>query len=621
MIGYWLGDGSKSIPMITTQESAVINYFQHNLPKYKCYLQYHNAYNYRINGDGTNLKYSNYFSKVLRDLNLLNNKHIPHIYNCNSRENRLKLLAGILDADGHLIKDGGFEFTQSIEHEQIMDDVIYLCRSLGFACYKQKKHTSWTYKDVKKYGEAWRISINGKGIEEIPTLSPRKQSNPRKQIKDVLVSGITLEKLESQDYYGFCLDGNHRYLMDNFIVTHNSGKSFCIKYLIKKLNEKYDNPDAIGVTAMTGVAAVLLGATTINSFLKIGLAKDSAEDLYERIVKSRRDRAKYNILSKELKVLIIDEVSMMNAKLFGKISDYFKYLRRCDLPFGGIQIILSGDFCQLAPVQLQSGYLFQSDEWKEMDMHIIEFTKCFRQSKDLEFQEILSKIRFGNIDNKSYMKLQTLDNSRFKDSGVLPTKLFPTNKEVDVCNDTCLTKLCKDTNQILIEFKIKQVSLDTKKIKDVIELNGIPNSVFLAIGAQVMITFNINIESELVNGTRGVIVNITNNLITIKKLDNSLHTISYIAAYDPEDKNKDHPKSIFEYMPLKIAYATSIHKGQGSTIEFLEVDLSKSFGYGMGYVALSRAVSLDRLIITGLTKHAFRCCPVVKQFYKNLKYS
>ena len=221
MIGYWLGDGHTNTSAITSQESSVIHYFKNNLEQYKCYLQFQNKLTYRING----FKNNNYFLNTLNDLNLINNKHIPYIYKCNSRENRLKLLAGILDADGSLDKNGVFEFSQSLEHEQIIDDVIYLCRSLGFACYKNKKKTSWTYKGIKNYGEAWRICISGEGIEEIPTLSPRKQANPREQIKDVLVSGIIIEKLENDNYYGFELNNNKRYIMGDFTVTHNTGKS------------------------------------------------------------------------------------------------------------------------------------------------------------------------------------------------------------------------------------------------------------------------------------------------------------------------------------------------------------------------------------------------------------
>lgn len=222
MIGYWLGDGRSNTSSITSQDSTIINYFQHNLQQYKCYLQYRDKYDYRINGDGSGNYNCNHFLNTLKNLNLLNNKHIPHIYKCNSRENQLKLLAGILDADGHLSKNGGFEFTQCIEHEQIIDDVIYLCRSLGFACYKNIKKTSWTHKGVKKYGEAWRISISGEGIEEIPTLCPRKKALPRQQIKNVLVSGIDVKSIGIGNYYGFTLDGNGRFVLGDFTVTHNT---------------------------------------------------------------------------------------------------------------------------------------------------------------------------------------------------------------------------------------------------------------------------------------------------------------------------------------------------------------------------------------------------------------
>lgn len=221
MIGYWLGDGNSNSSAITTQESSVLKYFQNNLSQYHCYLQFQQSseYVYRINST----KSTNYFMTILRKHNLLNNKHIPHIYKCNSREQQLKLLAGILDADGSYDKQKRtFEFSQSLEHEQIMDDVIYLCRSLGFACYKNKKKTSWTYLGEKKYGEAWRISITGEGIEQIPTLSPRKQALPRRQIKDVLISGITVEELPEDDYFGFAVDGNHRFLLGDFTVTHNT---------------------------------------------------------------------------------------------------------------------------------------------------------------------------------------------------------------------------------------------------------------------------------------------------------------------------------------------------------------------------------------------------------------
>jgi len=152
-------------------------------------------------GDGISKENQNDF---IKELKLLNNKHIPMIYKCNSRENRLKLLAGLLDSNGHVDNtDSCFELY--FEKETLMDDVIYLARSLGFACYKTEK------KGI--------IHIYGEGVEEIPT---QMVNRPRNQIKDALMTGIKVEYVNEDDYYGFTLDGNCRYLMGDFSVTHNT---------------------------------------------------------------------------------------------------------------------------------------------------------------------------------------------------------------------------------------------------------------------------------------------------------------------------------------------------------------------------------------------------------------
>ena len=219
MIGYWLGDGTTRESSITSQDSRVLFYFAKNLPKYKVSLIHRIGYQYGITGSGR--VNENHFLNTLKELNLLNNKHIPMLYKCNSRENRLKFLAGLLDSDGYFDNVSScFEFTQ--KNENLMDDVIYLVRSLGFACYKAKKSTSWIYKGVKNIGSAFRIHISGAGLEQIPTQIPRKRAISRKQIKDALVTGIRVEYVNEDDYYGFTLDGNCRYLMGDFSVTHNT---------------------------------------------------------------------------------------------------------------------------------------------------------------------------------------------------------------------------------------------------------------------------------------------------------------------------------------------------------------------------------------------------------------
>lgn len=219
ILGYWLGDGT-----ITSQESSVLHYLSRNLNKYNLFLSKRQSqYSY-----GTTGRYnSNEFLNLLKKYNLNKNKYIPSIYKCNSRENRLKLLAGIIDADGSYDR-GMFEISQSLDHEQLIDDIIYLVRSLGFACYKNIKKTSWTYNGIKKYGKAIRIIISGTGIDEIPTLVPKKKASPRKQKKDVLVTGIKVVPVGRDNYYGFTLDGNCRYVIGDFTVTHNTCSSISI---------------------------------------------------------------------------------------------------------------------------------------------------------------------------------------------------------------------------------------------------------------------------------------------------------------------------------------------------------------------------------------------------------
>ena len=183
-------------------------------------MKFNNGYIYNINGDGSGKYNSNHFLNELKIQNLIGNKHIPDIYKYNSRENRLKLLAGLLDSDGSLVDDKcTFDFSQ--KSEKLIDDTIYLARSLGFACYKSKQVKGCWYKNAYKQNYYYRICISG-NTSEIPTLCPRKRANQRRQIKNVLNTGIKVKQLDIDDYYGFEIDGNHRYVLGDFTVTHNT---------------------------------------------------------------------------------------------------------------------------------------------------------------------------------------------------------------------------------------------------------------------------------------------------------------------------------------------------------------------------------------------------------------
>ena len=233
LLGYWLGDGHSYNSKISTQESSVLLYIQKecfkNHPElYISYTGHQYDYNIRStkNGSGCNT-----FLNGLKFYNLLKNKHIPMDYKCNERSIQLQVLAGIIDADGSK-KDNCYDIIQ--KNEKLMDDIIYLCRSLGFAAYKKKCKKACKYKGERSEGTYYRTIIHGYGLHEIPVKCKRKICSERKQKKDALNTRIKIEELGVDDYYGFEIDGNHRFVLGDFTVTHNTVMALKIICDIKK---------------------------------------------------------------------------------------------------------------------------------------------------------------------------------------------------------------------------------------------------------------------------------------------------------------------------------------------------------------------------------------------------
>ena len=238
IIGLWLGDGDSNSSAITNQDSVILKYLTSKLGEYDCYLQYRSNYTY---GFTTLKKYTNrgrdnYIKTILRKYNLLNNKHIPDDYKINSRENRLKLLAGLIDSDGYYHYKG-YEITQ--KNTLLANDIVYLVKSLGFACKIKKVKKNCYYKGEKREGEYNRISIFGDNLKEIPILCKRKKYEEERFInKPALEYQFKIEPEGIGNYYGFELDGNHKFLLANFIVTHNTlPAEFAIQFF-KEQNKK-----------------------------------------------------------------------------------------------------------------------------------------------------------------------------------------------------------------------------------------------------------------------------------------------------------------------------------------------------------------------------------------------
>ncbi len=405
------------------------------------------------------------------------------------------------------------------------------------------------------------------------------------------------------------------------------GKSYLLNEIViyfKQMNIKY------GITASTGCAAILINGQTLHSYLGIGLAKKSVDVLYNNAC---RNRQLYNKL-RNLEVLIIDEISMIDINLFEKISEYLSKINNNKLPFGNIRLILIGDFCQLPPIN--GDYCFKSKIWSNLNIKTVQLKSSMRHADEFLLVHILDSIRKGRIDKNIYNKLLELENTEFKD--IVPTKLYCLKKDVDEINERrfdiqyalnnnihllndCTehknnnTIICysnSDTNNV-IKKEENNFIYEYKCYSSDLELDNSQYSVKLIKNAQVMITRNINLDAGLVNGKRGVIVNLTKTYVIISDIDNKKYKINY---YTDENINN---MTYTTFMPLTLAYAITVHKSQGCTIDAVQIDSGQNnFAPGQFYTALSRAKSLKHIKLVNLHKDAFIINKDVDEFYKNI---
>ena len=395
---------------------------------------------------------------------------------------------------------------------------------------------------------------------------------------------------------------------ENILITGpaGTGKSYTIKFIIELLHTNKKN---IGLTATTGTAAFIIGGQTIHSFMGLGITDSSLANIFINI---KKHSSIYKRVV-ELDVLIIDEVSMLDTLLFEKISDILCYIKShsqndielLNKPFGGIQIILIGDFCQLAPVN--GIYCFLSKLWETANIKVILLEELVRQNDDVLFQKMLQIIRKGKCTDNILRVLNALKDTQFEED-IIPTKLYPKNINVDKINDMEVNKLKESGNKT----RIYKAEGSKDNIKNIIKYD-----VELVENSQIIVTRNIDIYEGIVNGTRGVIKHLHDNSVVIKDTEGRLYNISYFKDIIDETKKTD--KYNISHMPLKVSYALSIHKSQGMTIDALEIDLGENiFTCGQAYTALSRAKSLKSIKIIDVSKQSFKINPYVKTFYYNV---
>jgi ATP-dependent DNA helicase PIF1 len=421
----------------------------------------------------------------------------------------------------------------------------------------------------------------------------------------------------------------------NIFVTGpgGTGKTALIKYIQKDAVRKGYN---IQVCALTGCAAVLLEckAKTLHSWAGIGLGKGSFDQLVTKISKNRFLKSNW----KSTDILVVDEVSMMSQKLFELLDAIGKAIRKDSRPFGGIQLIFSGDFYQLPPVgdkdELESTkFCFESLLWSQTfskDNHI-QLTKIFRQSDPI-YQKILNQIREGRLKRSSNeMLLHSVGREIPDNLCIRPTKLFPTRNKVDQVNTREMNALNTEEKEFKLKYHSDLEMTATELLKrrqftreqiqtELLYLKGnlrCDEVVKLKIGSQVMCIINIELDNgaTLCNGSQGIITRLSEQGLPVVKFG-AFETVMGYHIWPSENI----PGIGVSQLPLILAWALTIHKAQGATLDVAEIDAGSGiFECGQTYVALSRVKSIEGLYLTSFDASKIKVSRKVQEFYLSLE--
>uniref|UniRef100_A0A8C7XP52 ATP-dependent DNA helicase PIF1 n=1 Tax=Oryzias sinensis TaxID=183150 RepID=A0A8C7XP52_9TELE len=390
-----------------------------------------------------------------------------------------------------------------------------------------------------------------------------------------------------------------------FTGSAGTGKSFLLKRIMGSLP-----PKSTFVTASTGVAACHIGGTTLHNFAGIGSGSAPLEQCIEL---AQRPSVLQHWTS--CRHLIIDEISMVEAQFFDKLEAVARSVKRSTQPFGGIQLIVCGDFLQLPPVSKgkeKASFCFQARCWRKVIQVNMELTEVRRQT-DQNFISLLQAVRLGRVTEEISMKLTTSSYHRIERDGVLATRLCTHKDDVELTNEDKLQQLPGSVRLF------EAVDSDPELVKNIDAHSPVSRLIQLKVGAQVMLTKNLDVARGLVNGARGVVVAFESEK---KGLPRVRFLCGVTEVLRPERwvfKSASGVHLSRTQLPLKLAWAISIHKSQGMTLDCVEISLARVFESGQAYVALSRARSLEGLRVMDFNPHVVRADPDVLLFYKKLR--
>lgn len=385
-----------------------------------------------------------------------------------------------------------------------------------------------------------------------------------------------------------------------------SGKTYLLNEFIRFLKSR---SVGVGITASTGIAATHLGGLTIHSWAGIGIARTASDQDIQVMASNKRVLKRFS----RTDVLIIDEISMLDADRLDLVDRVARLARGSFEPFGGMQAVFCGDFFQLPPIA-RSGeppprFAYHADAWKNMQVRVCYLHEQYRQGDD-EFTQILNAIRSATVDDTVVSRLRARQSIALSKGRI--TKLYSHNVDVNEENTRELMRLREQERHYRME------ATGVPAVVEMLKKGCLaPEVLTLKKGAAVMFVKN-NFEKGYVNGTLGTVSGFDEYGAPMIVGLNGKKFIAEPASWSVEENNKVIAE--ITQVPLRLAWAITIHKSQGMTLDGAEINLSNAFEKGMGYVALSRVRSLAGIKLLGLNEVALQVSPEILAFDRELKY-
>lgn len=387
-----------------------------------------------------------------------------------------------------------------------------------------------------------------------------------------------------------------------------SGKTYLLN---KYINYAEEHNIPVAVTASTGIAATHMNGMTIHSWTGMGIRSF----IDEKGLQELEDKKYLWKRFEKARILIIDEVSMLHASQLDMVEKICRKFKRNSKPFGGLQVILSGDFFQLPPVsknnnENESGMIYNSNAWSILNPAVCYIEEQHRQEDDT-LSEILNTIRANQVEEKHYELLQSRIKAKLKND-VKATKLYTHNVNVDDINSLELSQINED------EVAYDMTSSGPLPLVEILKKSCLAHEKLkLKIGAEIMCIKN-NVEEGYVNGSRGKVIDFDNESRNpIVELYNGKKLVLKPEMWAIEEDGK--VKASISQIPLRLAWAITIHKSQGMSLDNATIDLGSTFTYGMGYVALSRVRTLEGISLVSFNADSLRVDPKVLEFDQELK--